>query len=495
MVQRRTRILLGAVALVYGTGIWTLLNRDPHSDYDIPTGRTDELLNHPSSFAYFNRNAVRQSVGLLVQLSLDPFKDNVTSARVDLVTSLNDATSNVSTTTNWRKSSLRNVVPYFSSVDYFACCGAGHRFTKLADAYYLAKRVQFSVRVFFGFCTDPVQELFSYFFGPQPYEEAKAMARNSTPNLVLRVGNEVPGFKRLIREGPNSTCPCTNDHLESDVELFHGLRDRFRAKNKVDSFRKEFFTNYTVIGMHVRTGNGETGDFERKNRTIGDITEWQNSIVNLLVSLSSSWTQTRPPLLFIATDTGTVSTSLRTLLAGKMPVIDLSQDRMDHGEGILFGAQGNIADEGRICLNGWESVYTDMMLLSHADVVVAARPSSFTQSIPMTMVLSTNKSQRQVLRSYCEVNPAATDYVCYEDLMDWCCNGVTSFSLRGIQRYDYKRVPRTPGLDEKEYQHHIKPRPRGRNKCMPLPAIGGAGVECLPYQFPAAVELESATIR
>lgn len=475
MVACKTRILFCSAifTLVYGTVILTLLNR---GGYDNITNQlNDEFLIEPSNF--------------------DPaVKNNVTTtARVDQFTGLTDSKSNISIGT---ATPSLIVVPYFSSVDYFACCGAGHRFSKLADAYYLAKRVQFSIRVFFGFCTDPVQEVFSYFFGPQPYDEAKAMATNSTsPNLVLKVNNEAPGFKRLVREGPNGTCPCTDDRLESDVEFFRGIRDRYRAKDKVDKFRTEFFTNYTVIGMHVRAGNGETGDFERKNRTIPDISKWQNAIGELLVSISSNWTHAHPPLLFIATDTPTVTTSFRTLLADKMPVIDLSQDRVDHGTGVLFGAQGNIATEGQVCLEGWESVYSDMMLLSHADVVLAARPSSFTQSIPMTLVLSTDKSQRKVLRSYCEVNPAATEYVCYEDLLDWCCNGVTSFSLSGIQRYDYKRVPRIPGLDEKDYQHHIKRRPRGRNQCMPTPADNGSGVPCLPYQFPTAGELKSATSR
>ena len=39
-----------------------------------------------------------------------------------------------------------------SSVDYMACCGAGHRISKMADAYYLAKRLKFSLRGYWGYC-------------------------------------------------------------------------------------------------------------------------------------------------------------------------------------------------------------------------------------------------------------------------------------------------------------------------------------------------------
>lgn len=39
-----------------------------------------------------------------------------------------------------------------SSVDYMACCGAGHRISKMADAYYLAQRLNFTLRGYWGYC-------------------------------------------------------------------------------------------------------------------------------------------------------------------------------------------------------------------------------------------------------------------------------------------------------------------------------------------------------
>lgn len=188
-----------------------------------------------------------------------------------------------------------------------------------------------------------------------------------------------------------------------------------------------------------------------------------------------------PPLLFIASDTAHIISNFKTMLQDVMPVIELSQDRVDHGQGVLFGERGSVETAGEQCLNGWSDSLTDMMILSHSDVVIAGRPSSFTQSIPMTMALAKPKTDRKVLQSFCEVNPAATEIKCYEDLMDWCCNGTTAFSLQGIQRYDYRRMPRVPGLDPKDYTHLMKHRPTGTTSCIPQPTRGRG---CLPYAMP-----------
>ena len=54
-----------------------------------------------------------------------------------------------------------------SSVDYMACCGAGHRISKMADAYYLAQRLNFTLRAYWGYCdtvatTGQYTEVFQY---------------------------------------------------------------------------------------------------------------------------------------------------------------------------------------------------------------------------------------------------------------------------------------------------------------------------------------------
>ena len=390
-----------------------------------------------------------------------------------------------------------------SSIDYFSCCGAGHRLSKIADVYYVAKQLKFTVRVFFGFCSH--QEVFSYFFGLRPLNEVQVLnsindiAANAVTgpspvnmphdiDMYIKVSNEAPGFKKITRHGSSSnstmTCPCRDGdrRFDSDIELFTDLRDnRFRSRDKVDSFRKKFFVGHTVIGLHIRAGNGEQGDFFRKNRTIQDTDQWCVSMSNLLISMSNDFPEKEPLLLFIATDTAAIISKLRAMLKDKMEVVDLKQDRIDRGQGVLFGAFGNVHDNGDKCKNGWLDSFADMMILSHADVLVAGRPSSFTQSLPMTLALSTPKSERKVLKSFCEVNPEANAVMCFEDLKDWCCNGNTSFSLHTIQKYDYRRMPQLGGLDLEEYTKQLKMRPRAVQDCIPKTT---GNRECLPYEMP-----------
>jgi hypothetical protein len=372
-----------------------------------------------------------------------------------------------------------------SSVDYFACCGAGHRLSKLVDAHYLAKQLKFGLRVFFGFCEK--QEVYSYFFGPQPLDELEQAAGRSAPGLFVKVSNDAPGFKRIRREGPNSTCQCPEDRLEEDAKFYTSLRDRFRAREKIEAFRQAYFTNHTVIGMHIRAGNGEKGDFINKNRTITD-PKWAVAMADQLLELSTDWTE--PPLLFIATDTSSMVTKFRSLLKDKMPVVEMDQGRLQAGMGVLFGQSGHLMTAGEACLAGWESAFTDMMLLSHADVVVAARPSSFTQSLPMSLVLSTPKLERKVIGSFCEVNPMATAVRCYEDSIDWCCKGNTSFSLQTIQNYDYRRMPDMDFLKSNKIFNDARLRPRDGRFCIPTPL--NTRRECLPYDMPDKDRVEKA---
>ena len=363
-----------------------------------------------------------------------------------------------------------------SSVDYFACCGAGHRLSKLADANYVAKQLKFSLRVFFGFCNN--LEVYSYLFRPQSL--TKEFLAGGTPDMYIKFSNEVPGFKKITRQGGNTTtCPCfDNDHrFEADIELFNSIRDRFRDQEKIDNFRRDNnFVKHTVIGLHVRAGNGEGGDFMRKNRTIQDSTVWCQNMADLLINMSSAFTD--PPILFIATDTAHIISKLQTMLKNKMNVIHLAQDRLVQGDGVLFGDSGSVNDNGDECLNGWIDSFTDMILLSHADIVVAGRPSSFTQSLPMTLALSKNKSERKVRKSFCEVNPAATSTMCFEDLKDWCCNGDTSFSLHSIQKFEYRRMPIVPELNLKEYTKRLEMRPRLLKDCISTP---DSRKECISY--------------
>lgn len=341
-----------------------------------------------------------------------------------------------------------------STVDYLACCGLGHRMSKLVDAHYIAHVKNFGLRVFFGFC-DQSTEVFHHFFGSQPLEE---LDRVTHQNWSFKINNEVPCFSRITRTGNESECKCPSDFLEQSGIFFSRLMQRFRSRQEVQTFgERHNFANHTVVGLHVRAGNGEQGDFAKKNRQISNASVWVQSLSSIIVNMSRTWID-KPPLLFIATDTASVVSGFRQTLSNKMSVVEYQQRRPAHGSGVIFGQAGaNKKLEGPECLLQWKNSIMDMMLLATTDVVIAGRPSSFTQSLPMSIVLS--RDQRKTPKAYCEISIDANQFQCFETLSEWCCRGTTKFHLEGIRAYEYRRMPAMNFGTGCNMDHHLQERP------------------------------------
>jgi hypothetical protein len=367
-----------------------------------------------------------------------------------------------------------------SSVDYHACCGLGHRLSKLSDAKYLATKLGFALRSFWGYC-DAI-EVFDYLFGPQPINEIQNLTNWSH---YLRINNEVPGFTKLVRLGtlPNrsdvavNTCPCSMEKATSDVDFYQSLRQRFRLQSRVDDFR---ITNHwmhpdiIVVGIHIRAGNGEEGDFANRGRQISHLQSWIRNLASLLLDIFKE--TRRNIVLFIASDTSSIVSDLALLMPNNVTVLTNTQTLPDDGVGVWFGERGQVLRRGEKCKQAWENSMIDMILLSYADIVVAGRPSSFVQSMPLTLSLAQPFAVRKASRPYCEVDGKAANYRCYATFEEWCCKGQTSFSLGEIQKYDYLRVPTS---DLSAAQIHIKERPR--KNCAPKPQ--GWKQVCLPYDW------------
>lgn len=302
----------------------------------------------------------------------------------------------------------------------------------------------------------------------------------------------------MIRDGQQ--CDARNtDKARSDFEFYSNLRDRFRLRQSVveDFYQNHLLkgmlpSNRTIIGMHIRAGNGENGDFSIRGRTINNVELWLENLTSLLLiqSRNQDWANA---ILFVATDTPVLINQLRDLLSLRkrqnepaIEVVHRQQFRLTEGSGVLFGQQGNIEQAGMDCLHGWEDTIIDMLLLSYVDVLVAARPSSFTQGLPMSLVLGRDASSRRSAYPYCEVNPNATSIQCFENFTDWSCRGSTSFALAGIQRYEYLRMPgklfdTELKSDDPILQKNLKIRKRPEFGCIPLPA--GSKQVCLPYDW------------
>ena len=109
------------------------------------------------------------------------------------------------------------------------------------------------------------------------------------------------------------------------------------------------FAAHTVISLHVRAGNGETGDFEIKRRGIGNLQRYVSNIENLLDLHREQHKLSKPMLLFLVTYTPLV----REMIAIDMQQYDMTVVVYPHA----FETSG-VTSEVRssdCCLRGWES--------------------------------------------------------------------------------------------------------------------------------------------
>jgi len=310
------------------------------------------------------------------------------------------------------------------------CCGLGHRLVRMANAHYVAKaRFNYGLTAGWGLCDKT--EVFKYLFEPED------LANVTHDSRVVTIGNEVEGFLEIPFTRPGN-CYCKPDEMDQNYKFYTSLLQRFRFREKVEAFRQANFAGKTAISIHIRAGNGETGDFVNKGRGIDDAASFRRRVVDQLESLVRKHSEIfalKPPVLFIATDTMSMIEQLRSALNNTMPVIDLPQHRPEEGKGVIFGEMGKVAKAGKVCLNGWEESVTDMMLLSLSDVVVASRYSSFVQSMPLSVSLGRSKFPTP----YCEMS-AKANLDCFESAMQWCCESPSKKTPK-VQDRDYWERP------------------------------------------------------
>jgi hypothetical protein len=308
---------------------------------------------------------------------------------------------------------------------------------------------------------------------------------------------------------PTCTARCNNyEKIAADIQFYSNLRHQFKYSSIVDEYRSKHFTNYTTtpttttststtnsqgndvsvednqhqqiqkqltIGVHIRAGNGERGDFVHQNRIIENEIEWYNNLITQIILLKKQYNMPQT-VLFVASDTkSTIATVEKTLLQHNVTaikVIHYDHPKYMHpkdGTGILFG-DGPIKINDN-CLIGWESTYIDMMLLSYVDVLIAARASSFTQSLPMSLIYASNSysngnnnSNRGKRGKFCELNHLGDEMKCYTSHEQWCCEGRTDFIFE-TEKFDYVRIPSNPDklipidpeVRERKFNIHQRP--------------------------------------
>jgi hypothetical protein len=127
----------------------------------------------------------------------------------------------------------------------------------MANAALVTKELNVTLRLYWELCEK--KEVFQHLFEPDPQEESSSL------NQQVRFSNDVPGTKTVMRKGPKKSCLCRQEYIDDHYEFYLGLQNRFRFKQRVDAFVERTFAIYTVLGMHIRAGNGETGDFTKKD--------------------------------------------------------------------------------------------------------------------------------------------------------------------------------------------------------------------------------------
>jgi len=329
-------------------------------------------------------------------------------------------------------------VPFeqFSHIKFYGFAGLGHRLARQAVAMYLARRMGYACRGYWSktIYRNKTTDLFTEMFEPYTRDDFKYV--NSTGKHV-GYSNEVDGAMGMVssnNEGRGAQpCTCTDDEVQVHYDFYISLRNKYRRRDRVQAFMEENkFAEHTVFGIHIRAGNGETGDFTNKDRPIHF--EPKIFIMTVLKKIVETWppdSLSKPPMVFLATD----DPKYRMLILGQLeelglswPVALLEQEFM--ASGVLLGANRDSDVEQ------WHSMFQDMVLLSHADVVLAIKYSSFTQSLPASIVMGRPLEERTIKDSFCEfiditkergisvvTNETAPIFEvhCYDQVMRWCC--------------------------------------------------------------------------
>jgi hypothetical protein len=214
------------------------------------------------------------------------------------------------------------------------------------------------------------------------------------------------------------------EKLNSDIKFYQLLRDRYIYKDQMmDFMKKHKFEEHTVLGIHLRAGNGEQKHFKSSGRGISNEMEFVSNFTRLVHHFIETVQVSHPdrfqkkkPLIFLATDTvSLVPSIINATRAFGVSTILLPQIRVDDNKGVTYKALKGGA--GTDCLEGWKAMFSDMFLLSHSDILIAPKSSAFTQSLPVPLVF--DQTRNEAGPHFCEGSNTASSMTCFEDLATW----------------------------------------------------------------------------
>jgi hypothetical protein len=287
------------------------------------------------------------------------------------------------------------------------------------------------LEVNWGTCGDSNREVFSYLFQSNVYDKTiskelaiKATGSESSPtDCTVFVRNDVRGYyagqeyKNHQLASNKQTRQVWRDKLESDATFFRELLQRFTTLHQSDYskfIQQHNWHDYTVIGVHIRAGNGEQDHFVQAGRNQG-LELYQAPALALSISkiaseMLSSHTSIKPVMVFVATDT--------------MGWIDALRKSLDEHKGVSYQEW----TKGEACWEGWKTSMMDMALMASARVVLATTRSTFTQILPLSIVLGKNRMQDGDVAAksryyYCEmdmtIHSGTLVTSCFDSLDSW----------------------------------------------------------------------------
>jgi len=350
----------------------------------------------------------------------------------------------------------------------------------MASAYLIAERFGLIYKAFWGYCGD--MDAFTSLF--PLWDRTNDVPTTTTTTRVKSHGqrlpvyyNVKPGFVSIHRQDKrknSETCSCQPYHhaeIEKNARFYQQLRNSFVGKKELDQFVEDHFREHTVLALHIRAGNGESGDFEQKGRNMPNQTEWIEQILPHLKQLSEPMVS---PVLFVATDTPSVYLQLQNLLSTHIPELPLLRyeygSLLKEGQGVTFGEKPHESMDSSesLCFDSWKGALMEIFLLTHSDVVIAGRPSLFVQSAPLSIALTSPR------KKYCEVNSDNQKNVrldCYTSFLQWCCEAAET-------RLESMMLLTDPTVREDQLLFRLKDRPAN---CPPPPKTAkGYSRYCLP---------------
>lgn len=394
-------------------------------------------------------------------------------------------------------------------IEYRASKGLGHRLTRAAAAYHsefrlyrlnsvfpalefnllltnlssilcapVANRLGVGLRQYWGECpawnsnSTLGVDVWDHLFESQTTGlesrvwSGREKSQSENAGQYLTISNEVPGYKpyatRKLRESS-----LARSLFESNMEFYRALRHRFVA-NHFDILRS-FVTSdeegrkyidrskYIVIGLHVRAGNGEFGEFVEKKRVIENSKSWIEQMVPIVVRYIEGELHTairgeggkKQPLIFVATDTPSILQSIRLQFAENEIEVTYNPHNLDNTTGPSYLVKD------RKCLKAWELQMIDMVLLSLSDVIVAGRYSSFVQTMPLSLLFSDRRNNKMVGNyPYCELEADATSMSCFRTLQGWMARQRRQnpqrivYNKMGILEGDYHKLSTIDGHED-----------------------------------------------